>query len=284
MTLLLAASLIWAFSFGLIKHRLVGLGLDPNFVALVRLCLSLALFLPFLRVRRAGIRLCLRLVALGAVQYGLMYLYYLNAYYYLASHQVALFTIFTPLYVTLIHDALGRRFHRRFLAAALLAVVGAGVIVAGGRNVAGAVTGLALMQVSNICFAVGQVCYRRLLGPEGAARVKDREVFALLYLGGALAAAAPAALTTPWAGLCVSTGQWVTLLYLGVVPSGLCFFLWNLGARRTNAGMLAAMNNAKIPLAVLVSLAVFAESADVPRLVIGGAVMLAAVLLARRRG
>ena len=46
----------------------------------------------------------------------------------------------------------------------------------------------------------------------------------------------------------------VTVLYLGLVPSGLAFNLWNLGATRVRAGILAVMNNLKIPLAVGVAL------------------------------
>ena len=49
MVLLLLVSLLWAFSFGLIKTFLGGV--DSAFVAAVRLLLALAVFLPFLRLR-----------------------------------------------------------------------------------------------------------------------------------------------------------------------------------------------------------------------------------------
>jgi drug/metabolite transporter (DMT)-like permease len=52
------------------------------------------------------------------------------------------------------------------------------------------------------------------------------------------------------------------LLYLGLIASGLGFFLWNRGATRVDAGTLAVMNNAKIPLAVACSLLFFGESPD----------------------
>ena len=67
-----------------------------------------------------------------------------------------------------------------------------------------------------------------------------------------------------------------------VVPSGVAFYLWNAGARRVNAGILAVFNNLKIPLAIAVSVLLFREAADVPVLVVGTAVLLAAFLLARR--
>jgi drug/metabolite transporter (DMT)-like permease len=43
------------------------------------------------------------------------------------------------------------------------------------------------------------------------------------------------------------------------------------------------MNNLKIPLAVLVSFLVFGESANLPRLLAGGGLVLAAALLPTRK-
>lgn len=53
--------------------------------------------------------------------------------------------------------------------------------------------------------------------------------------------------------------QWWLLAYLGVIASGVCFFLWNYGARRVTPVKLAIMNNLKIPLAALISLLLFRE-------------------------
>jgi len=287
MTCLVAASLVWAFSFGLIKHKLVRLGLDPGFVAFFRLGVSFLVFVPFLRPRKVTPSRAARLLAVGAVQYGLMYVAYLRSYLYLSAHMVALFTIFTPIYVTLVNDVCTRRFHRAFLVCALVAVGGAAVILWSGGNPAVTLKGFLLLQFSNLCFAVGQVYYRRVLGVrggrggDGPAGIRDHEVFAWLYFGGVVVAALPVCCGGAWAEIQVTREQWLTLLYLGVVPSGVCFYLWNAGARRTNAGMLAVMNNAKIPLAVLVALVVFGESiaGSAWRFVIGAGLILAAVLI-----
>ena len=64
-------SLLWAFSFGLIKGRLTGL--DSSVVALLRLGLSLMVFLPWVRGWRGRWSRALELLGIGAVQYGLMY-------------------------------------------------------------------------------------------------------------------------------------------------------------------------------------------------------------------
>ena len=124
MSLLLLVSLVWAASFGLLKTRLGGA--DPDLVNAVRLLLALGVFLPFLR--RAGLarRDPLRLMALGGLQFGLMYALYTRAYQHLQAHEVALATVMTPLYVTLLDDLLERRLRLRFLASALLAALGLG--------------------------------------------------------------------------------------------------------------------------------------------------------------
>lgn len=272
---LLIVSLIWAFSFGLIKGQLVGL--DANFVAAVRLGLSLLVFLPFLRLRGINRSLGLRLALTGAVQYGLMYVAYIYAFRYLQAYEVALFTIFTPLYVTLVNDAFRRRLHLVSLLATVLAIAGTAIVQQANLLRPELARGFLIVQASNLCFAAGQVYYKELLRDKPA--VRDLPLFGLLYLGGLAAAGIPALFTTPWASLALSGTQALTLLYLGVISSGLGFFLWNVGARRVNAGALAIFNNMKIPLAVAVSLVIFGEQADLPRLLIGGVVMLAALAL-----
>ena len=102
MALLLIASFIWAFSFGLVKNYLGGL--DAGFVACARLALAFLLFLPLLRPRRISSATTLRLFMIGMVQFGLMYVFYIQSFRFLAAYQVALFTIFTPLYVAAADD------------------------------------------------------------------------------------------------------------------------------------------------------------------------------------
>lgn len=287
MPLLLLATLLWALSFGLIKRELGGL--DPNFVAWARMALALPLLLPFVRWRELSWwpgpawRSAARLVAIGAVQYGLMYTGYLAAFGFAQAHEVALFTVTTPLYVSLLHDAWARRFDAVNLGLAALAVLGAAVLQPRVWTLEGAWLGFALVQASNLCFAVGQIAYRRVR--RRAPQVRDHAVFAWLYLGGLLVTTATVSLVGSWAELHeVDRRQTWTLLYLGVVGSGAGFFLWNRGAVTAPAGALAVFNNLKIPLAVAAALTIFGERADLPRLALGGGLMLIAAALAARRG
>ena len=82
MWLLLLVSIIWAFSFGLIK-RLTGF--DGAFISAARLGLALLVFLPFLRLRGLATRTAFALAGIGAVQFGLMYLAYNESFRYLKS-------------------------------------------------------------------------------------------------------------------------------------------------------------------------------------------------------
>lgn len=275
MVYLLLVSLVWAFSFGLIKGQLTSL--DPNFVAAARLVIALAVFLPFLRLKDVPRRLTLRLLLTGAVQYGVMYITYTAAFKYLQAYEVALFTIFTPLYVTLINDLYQRRFHAVNLLATVLAVAGTAIVKQGNLFRPELLTGFLIVQISNLAFALGQVDYRQAL--RDFPGLRDRSVFGLLYLGGALTAGAAALVTTPWASLAVTGSQWLTLVYLGAVASGLGFFLWNFGARKVDAGALAIFNDLKIPLAVVVSLVFFGEKASLPHLLVGGTIAAAALLV-----
>ncbi len=275
MAYLFIVSLIWAFSFGLIKGNLAGV--DSTFVAFARMLIAALVFLPFLKLRKVSWSARLKLAFTGLVQFGLMYIFYLAAFKSLQAYEVALFTIFTPIFVTLIDDAFTRRFNPLHLAVALITIVGTWIIEGQALQSREVLTGFLLVQASNLCYAFGQIYYRRLMAqhPE----LKDRQGFGYLYLGGLVVTAAATLLLTPLSSVTLSTKQILTLLYLGAIASGLSFFLWNIGARRVNAGSLAVFNDLKIPLAVAVSLLVFGESTNIVRLLIGGAIIIAALVL-----
>lgn len=279
MAYLIAVSLLWAFSPGLTKGLTAGL--DSSFVAAARLGLALLVFLPFVRLKGVAARTAAALVGLGALQFGVMYLAYNESFRHLQSHEVALFTLTTPVFVTLLADALERTFRVRALAAALLAVGGTFVVAFQGQSVRPTLWGLALVQLSNVAFAAGQVGYKRLREQHPALR--DRDVFGLLYAGAVALTVPVASVRVDLGGLALDTTQVVTLVYLGMVASGAGFFLWNVGATRTGTGALAVMNNAKIPLMVACSLIFFGEYADVPRLFISLVLLTTAVWFAEKR-
>ena len=159
MLLLLLASLVWAFSFGLIKGQLAGV--DPTAVAVLRLLCALLVFLPFLRRRQLSRRAQLRLAAIGAVQFGLMYILYLHAFAVLQAYEVALFTIFTPIYLALLDAALEHRWEVRHLLAAVLSLGGAGVLLWRTGVGSGAVGGFILVLFLAVYIAAEPDLYKR---------------------------------------------------------------------------------------------------------------------------
>jgi drug/metabolite transporter (DMT)-like permease len=283
MIYLAVVSAIWAFSFGLIGNALSGV--DSFFVATVRLGCATLLFLPFLRAKEIVRIDRLRLVLIGAIQFGVMYACYMRAFQYLPSHLVAIFSILTPVYVVILHDLRQRTFSSRYLLAALLSVLGAAAIKAKTIPTGDFWIGFGLMQVAGIAFAYGQVAYRDW--KRNNPQTNDRSVFALLAMGGTACAGIAGALLSDWSTLEVKPDQWKAILYLGFVASGLGFFLWNKGASKSNPGTLAAFNNAVVPLAVLCSLFVFGESQSMDlengiRLALGSALILGALVVSQR--
>ena len=275
MVYLFLVSIIWGFSFGLIKTNLTTI--NPILVSGLRLLIACLVFLPFLKLRKIDKKILLPLLAIGSLQFGLMYIFYNWSFQLLKAFEVALFTIFTPFYVVVINNLIERKWNHFYLLTSILAVIGTGIIVHTGFNRPGMVNGFMIVQLSNICFAVGQVLYRRVMraNPE----LKDVDIFAIPYFGGFLIAAIVSAALVDWSNVVITSTQWWNLLYLGALASGLGFFLWNFGARRTNIGALAIFNNLKIPLAITVSLIFFHEQTDLPSLLLGGLLVLGSLLL-----
>ena len=278
-------SIVWALSFGLIGQALSEV--DPFFAATMRLGIAGLVFIPFLRWSKIPHGSHFILVGCGAVQFGVMYVCYMKAFQIAPgqSHLVALFSILTPLYVVLINDLRKREFHPKYLYAALLAIAGAATIKARTGSMNSLWITFGLMQIAGLAFGFGQVYYRDWKRKH--TEVKDHQVFALLYAGGFGVAAIACAFFTNWERTQLDAKQLQVLAYLGIVASGLGFFLWNKGAAICRAGTLAAFNNAVVPLAMACSLFIFGEGSGLEggailRLIIGSALIIAAVALAEK--
>lgn len=276
MSYLIGVTTLWAFSFSLIGVYLSG-QVDSYFAVLTRIALATLLFLPFLRPRLLACRDRLALMVIGAVQLGLMYIFFYQSFLLLSVPEVLLFTIFTPFYVTLLDDAMHGRFTPFYLFTAALAVLGAAVIRYAGVD-SGFWLGFLVVQGANLCFAFGQVAYRRL-----AARLPQDlpqlGIFGWFYLG-ALSLASVAFVAFGDLTMLPATGvQWGVLGWLGLAASGAGYFLWNKGATRVDAGALAIMNNALIPAGLLVNLTIWNRDADLSRLALGGGIILLSLLI-----
>lgn len=274
MPYLLAVTLLWAFSFSLIGVYLAG-QVDPWFSVLLRILLATLVFLPFLRPREITLPIALKLMVIGAIQLGLMYVFYYQSFLFLTVAEVLLFTVMTPIYVTLINDAFDRHFHRHFMLSAVIATAGAVAIRYDGVD-SDFLLGFLMVQAANLCFAAGQVGYKRLLARH---ELEQKTIFGWFFLGALLVAIICYLIFGNSEKLPTTGLQWGVLIYLGTVASGLGYFAWNKGATLVNVGVLAVMNNLLIPTGILVNVLIWNRDADILRLSIGGGTILFALIL-----
>lgn len=278
MRYLLIVTLLWAFSFSLIGEYLAG-RVDSYFAVLTRIVIAGLLFLPLTRWRGHAPAFVRGMLLIGALQFGVTYVCLYLSFAVLTVPEVLLFTILTPLHVTLIEDALNRRFNPWALVAAVVAVLGAGIIRYDGIS-SGFLLGFVLLQVANFTFAAGQVLYKHLLVRHPSTEPQYKR-FGFFYLGALLVALPAFLLLGNGERLPTTALQWGVLGWLGVVASGLGLYWWNKGASLVDGGTLAVMNNALVPAGLLVNLLIWNHDADLPRLALGGAVIVASLPLVR---
>jgi carboxylate/amino acid/amine transporter len=271
---LIFVTLLWAVSFNLIGAHLAG-QVDSYFAVLTRVLLAAAVFLPLTRLRGVEPRFMAGVTLVGALQFGVTYICLYLSFNLLSVAEILLFTVLTPLHVTLIDDALERSFNPWALLAATVAVVGAGLIRYDQLS-SDFLGGFLLMQLANFTFAAGQVGYRHLAKRFPSAVPLHRR-FGYFFLG-ALAVVLPAwvAFGDP-TRLPTTDLQWAVLLWMGVLATAVGQFCWNKGATQVDAGTLAVMNNLSVPVGLVLNLLFWDSKADLILLTIGGGLILASL-------
>ncbi|MBD8150712.1 DMT family transporter [Pseudomonas fluorescens] len=275
---LLVVTLIQAFSFSLIGEYLAG-HVDSYFAVLVRVLLAGLIFIPLTRWRSVAPAFMRGMLVIGALQFGVTYVCLYLSFRVLTVPEVLLFTILTPLHVTLIEDALNRRFNPWALVAALVAVAGAAVIRFD-QITPNFLMGFLLLQLANFTYAAGQVLYKHLVARYPSDQPHYRR-FGYFYLG-ALLVVLPAFLLFGKADFLPQAPlQWGVLVFLGLISTALGMYWWNKGACLVNGGTLAVMNNLHVPVGLLLNLLIWNQHEPLGRLALGGLVILAAVAVSR---
>ena len=247
-------------------------GVDPFVLGFCRSMVAALVFLPWIWSAHRGDKSRQDIIwafVCGFVQIGLMYGPYLKSFHYLKAHEVALFTMTTPLITGLMLRASERQALARLLTAILLATLGG--VIAAWQHVTSEtwLKGVLLVQASNTLFALGSLLWMRRFMAESARPLRAQaRLMTPYFIGGA---AASALLTIIFASNIVPLSQShaAAILWLGVVASGSGFFMWNRGVALVSPASLAAANNLKIPLAILISITIFGESANLWPLLIG---------------
>ncbi|NIJ45272.1 carboxylate/amino acid/amine transporter [Wenyingzhuangia heitensis] len=278
MRYLFIVTIIWAFSFSLIGVYLSG-HVDAWFSVLMRIGIATILFLPFLKLKKLKTETIFRLIAIGSVQLGLMYCFYFQSFRFLTVPEVLLFSVLTPIYITVLNDILSKQFHKTHLFTALIAVLGAAYIQYSSIS-KHVFLGFLITQGANLCFALGQVAYKYLLKSTPELQTKPKHtIFGLFFIGAFLVALIAFFIMGSTEKIPTTIVQWGILIYLGAVASGLCYFLWNKGVVMVNTGSLAIMNNALIPLGLIVNLVIWNKEADLMKILIGGSLIFASLAL-----
>lgn len=271
-------TILWAFSFSLIGVFLAG-HVDNYFSVFSRVFLASLVFLPFIRFSGITAVLAGKLMLIGGIQLGVMNFFFYNSFGYLSVPEVILFTVFTPIYITLLYDLMKRRFTLWYLVTALLAVFGA-VVIRYNQLSQEFVMGFLLVQGANICFALGQVGYKYVMENKRGSEQElppQHSVFGYFYLGALFVSLGGVFIWGDLDRLPTTPVQWGVLLWLGIAASGLGYFLWNKGATLVNQGALAIMNNALVPAGLLVNLLIWNRDVNLLRLVAGGTLILMAL-------
>jgi drug/metabolite transporter (DMT)-like permease len=206
-----------------------------------------------------------------------MYIAYIYSFQFLKAYEIAILTIFTPIFVIFIYDFFIKNFVVIHWLQALLAILGSVIIVYSDSLNLGVWKGIILLQVSNFLFALGQVYYRKIID---SSEIKNQKsVFGIIFFGAVIITGLFSAFNTDFSSVEISSTQWITLLYLGGIASGLGFFLWNFGATKVEIGSLAVFNNLKIPLGVVFSILLLGESVNLIQLGLGSIIIFAALFL-----
>lgn len=278
---LISASVIWGFSFGLIKGMTTGI--DPFVLGLYRAVVAALVFLPWIRLPKTGNHQGRDLrwaFICGFVQIGLMYGPYLKSFQYLKAYEVALFTMTTPIITALMLRASERPQWKQLVPAIFLATVGG--IATAWQDVTSEkwVIGVVLVQASNALFGLGSLLWGRRFSGSTMKPLTTHAALMTPYFAGAAAASGILTLVfnSPFKPL--SQQQVLVILWLGMMASGAGFFMWNRGVAIVHTTTLAAANNLKIPLAIVISIAVFGETANLWTLTAGLTFIFLALRLA----
>ena len=187
-----------------------------------------------------------------------MYVFYIQSYEYLPAYLIATFTITTPIFVGLFSQFLiNGSFSSKGFIAVILVLIGSFMMRYNIVNPIDYWTGFLLIQVANICFAFGQVMFKKWHSNNSSTDIIHN--FSQMFLGAALITSIFFISNSDNTQL-LTTSNLLALLFLGLVSTGFGFLAWNIGATKVSNEKLALMNNVVIPIAILNSYLIFGEA------------------------
>jgi len=256
MLYLIIVSILWSFSFGIIKYGLSGV--DSLYISFIR---SLIAFLFFSSITIYNIKkfsFDIKLILIGLIQFGLMYVFYIQSYNYLPAYLVATFTITTPIFVGLASRYIMKEpISKNGIYAIILVIIGSFLMRINVVNPFNYWIGFLLIQCANFFFASGQILFKQWNIKNDSKDIVYN--FSQLFLGATLITSIFYFLSIDNSSYELSSINLYTLIFLGLISTGLGFLFWNIGSLKVSNEKLAVMNNLIIPIAILNSYFIFGE-------------------------
>ena len=252
-------SILWSFSFGIIKFGLTGV--DSIFIIFFRSLIAFIFFSSLTLYNIKKFSFDTKLIIIGAIQFGLMYVFYIQSYQYLPAYLIATFTITTPIFVVLFSQALMKEsFSKNGILSIILVLIGSLMMRFNLANPLDYWFGFILIQCANMFFASGQIMFKKWHTENS-----DKDIvhnFSQMFFGATIVTSLFYFQTMDVKNI-LSTTNLLSLIFLGICSTGIGFLLWNIGATKVSNTRLAIMNNVVIPLAVLNSFFIFGEDINI---------------------
>ena len=259
MLYLIIVSILWSFSFGIIKFGLTGV--DSIFISFFRSLIAFIFFSSLTLYNIKKFSFDTKLIIIGAIQFGLMYVFYIQSYQYLPAYLIATFTITTPIFVILFSQALMKEsFSKNGILSVILVLIGSLMMRFNLANPLDYWFGFILIQCANMFFASGQIMFKKWHTENS-----DKDIvhnFSQMFFGATIVTSLFYFQTMDVKNI-LSTTNLLSLIFLGICSTGIGFLLWNIGATKVSNTRLAIMNNVVIPLAVLNSFFIFGEDINI---------------------
>ncbi len=258
MIYLIIVSILWSFSFGIIKYGLSGV--DSSYISFIRSLIALLFFSSISIYNIKKFALDLKLILIGALQFGFMYIFYIQSYVYLPAYLIATFTITTPIFVGLASKYIAHQsISKNGIYAISLVIIGSFLMRINFVNPFDYWVGFLLIQFANLFFASGQILFTEWKIKNDSTDILHN--FSQTFLGATLITSLFYLFSASGSNQ-LSSENLFALIFLGLISTGLGFLFWNLGLLKVNNDKLAVMNNLIIPIAILNSYFIFGEQID----------------------
>jgi len=258
MIYLIIVSILWSFSFGIIKYGLSGV--DSSYISFIRSLIALLFFSSISVYNIKKFSFDLRLILIGGLQFGLMYIFYIQSYAYLPAYLIATFTITTPIFIGLASKYIAHQsISKNGIYAISLVIIGSFLMRKNFVNPLDYWVGFLLIQSANLFFASGQILFKEWKLKNDSTDILYN--FSQMFLGATIVTYIFYFLSTSNSNQ-LSSENLFALIFLGLISTGLGFLFWNLGSLKVANEKLAVMNNLIIPIAILNSFFIFGEQID----------------------